>query len=442
MKTGVRKGLFSGIGSGVMWLIIYATYALAFWYGVGLILESRSEVKPVYTPAVLMIQKSIASSARFKPPVRMTTSPQHDERYSAPLTLQIFFSVLQGAQNVGLTAPHMEAMNNARASGGAIFEVLNGLNLKINKNETVALVGSSGCGKSTVLQLLQRMYDPESGSVTASGHDLREMNVRHLRNHIAVGYDTKIGERGAQLSGGQKQRIAIARALVRKPKILLLDEATSALDSHSEAKVQRALDAAAHGRTTVMVEVVTGLAERGQGAESAGRGGAWTHHRDGEPQVSMKRWRLLLDSQSEAKVQRALDAAAHGRTTVMVLVVTGLAERGQGAESAGRGGAWTHHRDGEPQVSMKRCWLLLDSQSEAKVQRALDAAAHGRTTVMAGDGAERDAHRVHRQGGGDGGGHSRGAAGAERPLLQPGAGERAEHRARRQRRQPRRYAQT
>ncbi|XP_022121081.2 multidrug resistance protein homolog 49-like isoform X2 [Pieris rapae] len=305
-KMGVRKGIFSGIGSGVMWFIIYATYALSFWYGVGLILESRHEENPVYTPAVLMI---------------------------------IFFSVLQGAQNVGLTAPHLEAMTNARASAGSIFavldrkpaidslstegsrpelngnlelnnvyfkyparadvQVLNGLNLKINRNETVALVGSSGSGKSTVLQLLQRMYDPESGSVTASGHDLRNINVRHYRDHIAVvgqepvlfagsikenirmsnpsctdqeiiiaakqaychsfiknlpeGYDTMIGERGAQLSGGQKQRIAIARALVRRPKILILDEATSALDSHSEAKVQRALDSAAHGRTTIMV---------------------------------------------------------------------------------------------------------------------------------------------------------------------------------------------
>ncbi|CAG5040909.1 unnamed protein product [Parnassius apollo] len=298
-KTGTRKGMYSGMGSGFMWLIIYMTYALAFWYGVELILESRHEVVPIYTPAVLMI----------------------------------------GAQNLGLTSPHIEAMANAKASAAAIFnvidrkpvidsssvegskpaldgelelkdvyfryparpdvQVLNGLSLKIHRNETVALVGASGCGKSTVLQLLQRMYDPQAGAALASGHDLRSLNVHHLRKHIAVvrqepvlfagsikdnirlsnpastdeeiivaakqaychrfiknlpdGYDTMIGERGAQLSGGQKQRIAIARALLRRPKILLLDEATSALDSHSEAKVQRALDAAAHGRTTVMV---------------------------------------------------------------------------------------------------------------------------------------------------------------------------------------------
>ncbi|CAH0663970.1 unnamed protein product [Spodoptera exigua] len=305
-KMGMKKGAFAGIGSGVMWFIIYATYALAFWYGVGLILDSRGEEKPLYTPAVLMI---------------------------------VFFSVLQGAQNVGLTAPHMEAITTARASAASVYAVinrkpeidifsdegerpelkgdiafkdvhfryparkdvlvLNGLSLTIEENQTVALVGPSGCGKSTVLQLIQRMYDPDSGKVMASGNDLRNMNVRHYRNHIAVvgqepvlfagsikenirmsnpdatdaeiieaakaghchdfikklpdAYDTMIGERGAQLSGGQKQRIAIARALVRKPKILLLDEATSALDSASEAKVQKALDAAAAGRTTIMV---------------------------------------------------------------------------------------------------------------------------------------------------------------------------------------------
>ncbi|CAH1634814.1 unnamed protein product [Spodoptera littoralis] len=305
-KMGMKKGVFAGLGSGVMWFIIYATYALAFWYGVGLILDSRNEEKPLYTPAVLMI---------------------------------VFFSVLQGAQNVGLTAPHMEAITTARASAASVYAVinrhpaidifstegekpelkgdidfkdvhfryparkdvlvLNGLSLTIKENETVALVGPSGCGKSTILQLIQRMYDPDAGSVSASGNDLRNMNVRHYRNHIAVvgqepvlfagsirenirmsnpaatdkeiitaakaaychdfikklpdAYDTMIGERGAQLSGGQKQRIALARALIRNPKILLLDEATSALDSQSEAKVQRALDEAAVIRTTIMV---------------------------------------------------------------------------------------------------------------------------------------------------------------------------------------------
>ncbi|NXP70824.1 MDR1 protein, partial [Ramphastos sulfuratus] len=156
-------------------------------------------------------------------------------------------------------------------------QILRGLNLKVSSGQTVALVGSSGCGKSTTVQLIQRFYDPREGTVRSrqqtpappptaaaplapaqsglaaepaafafcpqvsiDGQDIRSLNVRYLREAIGVvnqepKFETLVGDRGAQLSGGQKQRIAIARALVRNPKILLLDEATSALDTESEA---------------------------------------------------------------------------------------------------------------------------------------------------------------------------------------------------------------
>jgi ATP-binding cassette subfamily B (MDR/TAP) protein 1 len=165
----------------------------------------------------------------------------------------------------------------------------------------MALVGSSGSGKSTVIQMLQRFYDPAAGSVHLDGADLKTLNLKWLRaqmglvsqepalfstsigeniaygregasqedieaaaraanaadfiGRLPLGYGTPCGERGVQLSGGQKQRVAIARAVLRNPRILLLDEATSALDSESERVVQAALDAliAAGGRTSVII---------------------------------------------------------------------------------------------------------------------------------------------------------------------------------------------
>ena len=166
--------------------------------------------------------------------------------------------------------------------------VMNNISVEANVSKTLALVGPSGSGKSTTVQLIQRFYDPDEGTVLLDGKDLRHLNLRWLRRHIGVvsqepvlfgttiaenirygregvtqeevvtaakaanahdfimslpdKYETLVGERGAQMSGGQKQRIAIARALVRDPKILLLDEATSALDAESEAIVQDALD--------------------------------------------------------------------------------------------------------------------------------------------------------------------------------------------------------
>ncbi|XP_042772874.1 ATP-dependent translocase ABCB1 isoform X2 [Panthera leo] len=300
-RIGIKKAITANISIGIAFLLIYASYALAFWYGTSLVLSHE---------------------------------------YSIGQVLTVFFSVLIGAFSVGQASPSIEAFANARGAAYEIFKIidnkpsidsysknghkpdnikgnlefknvhfsypsrkevkiLKGLNLKVQSGQTVALVGNSGCGKSTTVQLMQRLYDPTDGMVSIDGQDIRTINVRYLREIIGVvsqepvlfattiaenicygrenvtmeeiekavkeanaydfimklpnKFDTLVGERGAQLSGGQKQRIAIARALVRNPKILLLDEATSALDSESEAVVQVALDKARKGRTTIVV---------------------------------------------------------------------------------------------------------------------------------------------------------------------------------------------
>lgn len=180
--------------------------------------------------------------------------------------------------------------------------VLQSLNLEVSEGKTVALVGASGCGKSTCIQLLQRLYDPENGRIylgldeissdisikdlrkkmsivsqepilfdrtiaeniaygdTSKGSNLSDImdaakmaNIHDFIVSLPLGYDTKLGSKGTQLSGGQKQRVAIARALVTNPKVLLLDEATSALDLQSEKVVQSALDLARSGRTCLVI---------------------------------------------------------------------------------------------------------------------------------------------------------------------------------------------
>jgi ABC-type multidrug transport system fused ATPase/permease subunit len=178
-------------------------------------------------------------------------------------------------------------------------EVLKSINIETNKNETIALVGSSGAGKSTITSLLLRYYDPTLGKILFDGIDAQEIEIEHLRSHIAIvpqevilfagsieeniafgnptaskeeihlaaqkanalefingfpeKFETQVGDRGIQLSGGQKQRIAIARALLKNPRILILDEATSALDSESEKLVQEALETLMEGRTSIVI---------------------------------------------------------------------------------------------------------------------------------------------------------------------------------------------
>ena len=178
-------------------------------------------------------------------------------------------------------------------------EVLCGINLKVNRGETVAFVGTSGSGKTTLVNLIPRFYDVTGGSIKIDGRDIRDIKLKSHRDRIGIvpqetflfsgtiysnieygthglseeevhraakmanaynfiqdledGFDTEVGERGVLLSGGQKQRIAIARALLRNPEILILDEATSALDTESERLVQEALNGLMKGRTTFVI---------------------------------------------------------------------------------------------------------------------------------------------------------------------------------------------
>nr|XP_055164487.1 bile salt export pump isoform X2 [Nyctereutes procyonoides] len=301
-RWGIRKGIVMGFFTGFMWCLIFLCYALAFWYGSKLVLE--------------------------------------DGEYTAGTLVQIFLSILLGALNLGNASSCLEAFATGRAAATSIFhtidrkpiidcmsedgykldrikgeiefhnvtfhypsrpevKILNNLSMVIKSGEMTAVVGSSGSGKSTALQLIQRFYDPSEGMVTLDGHDIRSLNIQWLRAQIGIveqepvlfsttiaenirygredatmedivraakaanaynfimdlpqQFDTLVGEGGGQMSGGQKQRVAIARALVRNPKILLLDMATSALDNESEAMVQEALNKIQQGHTIISV---------------------------------------------------------------------------------------------------------------------------------------------------------------------------------------------
>ena len=205
-------------------------------------------------------------------------------------------------------APEAEALENVRGdielcnvnfSYDTTREVLEGINLKVNKGDIVALVGPSGGGKTTICHLIPRFYPLSEGAIKIDGKDISRLTLESLRKNIGIvqqdvflfngsirdnilygrldateeeviaaakranihdyvmslekGYDTEIGERGVRLSGGQKQRLSIARVFLKDPAILILDEATSALDNTTEIMIQQALDELCKGRTTIVV---------------------------------------------------------------------------------------------------------------------------------------------------------------------------------------------
>jgi ATP-binding cassette subfamily B protein len=178
-------------------------------------------------------------------------------------------------------------------------DVLSKIALTFPAGKTTALVGSTGSGKTTIIKLRLRFYDPTQGAVRLGGHDLQELDLASYRSHVGLvsqdmflfhgsvreniaygrphasddeiraaarvaeasdfiealphGYDTIVGERGQKLSGGQRQRLSIARAVLRDPQILILDEATSSVDNETEAAIQRSLEKISVGRTTVVI---------------------------------------------------------------------------------------------------------------------------------------------------------------------------------------------
>ncbi|CAL8467005.1 g6541 [Coccomyxa elongata] len=300
MKMGVQQGIMQGITVGFTNCTFLCSYALAFWYG----------------------------STRVRA-----------GKYDGGDVMSVLFAALLGGFALGQAAPNIQFFVAAKVAGARVLGMINrkpeiddqeegekpesvqghielkgvhfnyparpelqifrDFSLDVPAGTTVALVGESGSGKSTVIQLVERFYDPDLGAVFLDGHDIRQLQLTWYRQQMGIvsqeptlfattiraniaygkpdatdaeieaaaasanahnfiaalpnGYDTHIGEKGVQMSGGQKQRVAIARALLRNPRILLLDEATSALDNASERIVQDALQRLMIGRTTIVV---------------------------------------------------------------------------------------------------------------------------------------------------------------------------------------------
>ncbi|KAJ0958481.1 putative ABC-type xenobiotic transporter [Helianthus annuus] len=300
-KLGYRSGFAKGLGLGATYFTVFCCYALLLWYGGYLVRHGYtngglaiSTMFSVMIGGLALGQSAPSMSAFAKARVAAAKifkiidhKPNVDRNCDAGLELDTVSGQLE-LKNVDFSYPSRPDV-----------KILNNFTLSVPAGKTIALIGSSGSGKSTVVSLIERFYDPTSGQVMLDGHDIKGLNLKWLRQQIGLvsqepalfattikenillgrpdasfleieeaarvsnahsfiiklpdSYDTQVGERGLQLSGGQKQRIAIARAMLKNPSILLLDEATSALDSESEKLVQEALDRFMIGRTTLVI---------------------------------------------------------------------------------------------------------------------------------------------------------------------------------------------
>ncbi|KAH0853355.1 LOW QUALITY PROTEIN: hypothetical protein HID58_093267, partial [Brassica napus] len=299
-----KARFISGLGFGFSFFILFCVYAASFYAGARLVEAGRTTFNDVFQVffALTMAAIGISQSSSFAP-----------DSSKAKVAAASIFGIIDRKSKIDSSDETGTVLENVKGDielrhisftypARPDIQIFRDLCLTIRAGKTVALVGESGSGKSTVISLLQRFYDPDSGHITLDGIELKKMQLKWLRQQMGLvgqepvlfndtiraniaygkgseeaateseiiaaaelanahkfissiqqGYDTVVGERGIQLSGGQKQRVAIARAIVKEPKILLLDEATSALDAESERVVQDALDRVMVNRTTVVV---------------------------------------------------------------------------------------------------------------------------------------------------------------------------------------------
>ena len=311
LTAGIARGRVIALMVAWLWTVIYLSYGLAFWQGSRFIVDGIQDVGSLVT-VVMAIIIGAFSLGGITPCFQAVGS-----------ALGAAHKIYEAIERV----PYIDALAEDQGDKPASFEghinfknvdftypsrpnvpILHEFSLQVEPGQTVALVGSSGSGKSTIIGLLERFYAPIGGEITIDGRPIESLNIKWLRRQMALvsqeptlfscsiyenisygligtdyehaddsvkrdliinackeanawefiqnlteGLDTEVGERGFLLSGGQKQRIAIARAIVSQPKLLLLDEATSALDTKSEGIVQEALDRALKSRTTIVI---------------------------------------------------------------------------------------------------------------------------------------------------------------------------------------------
>ncbi|XP_066329696.1 putative multidrug resistance protein [Miscanthus floridulus] len=299
-RLGIKQGLAKGVAIGSNG-ITFTIWAFNVWYGSRLVMYHGYQGGTVFAVSAAIVVGGLALGSG------LSNVKYFSEASSAAERVQ---EVIQRVPKIDSESSASDELANV--AGEVEFKnvefcypsrpetpIFVSFNLRVPAGRTVAMVGGSGSGKSTVIALLERFYDPAAGEVTLDGVDIRWLRLKWLRAQMGLvsqepalfatsirenilfgkeeateeevvaaakaanahnfisqlpqGYDTQVGERGVQMSGGQKQRIAIARAILKSPKILLLDEATSALDTESERVVQEALDLASVGRTTIVI---------------------------------------------------------------------------------------------------------------------------------------------------------------------------------------------